>query len=369
MKVCIICSGFSRIYGGVEAVVSELSERWAEAGYEVFVLSGRGKKSGPKGVRLIKLPFLPSNIFQRMPLLKKVFPPSEFEALSLLPSVLLCLIGINPDIVLSNKLAETLPAEILNLPHIMFSQAPIMSRLTSFKKADGVVVNDANSYERLMKYPITLKFLLNGVNMLCIHETNHKKIREKYGISNSSKVILTIARLDFNKRINLLIDAFTLIKQDYTLIIVGDGPELSSLKRQAAEIKSENKIFFVKPMPHEKLNEFYQMCDVFTLPSKLEAAPLVLLEALSFGKAVVTNPAPEKKFILREFGVYANVENPIEYAEFLIQSSSIKINVNSWEYTQHMQKFTWTKIAIQYQKLFDDVLKKRRTLQIQGRTA
>lgn len=367
MKVCIICSGFSRIYGGVESVVSELSERWAENGYEVFVLSGQGKKSSPKGVRLIKLPFLPSNIFQRIPLLKKVFSPSEFEALSLLPSALLYLIGINPDIVLSNKLAETLPAEILNIPHVMFSQAPIMSRLTSFKKADRVVVNDENSYERLIKYSTNVEFLLNGVNVSRVHETDQKKIKAKYGISNSSKVILTIARLDFNKRINLLIDAFKLIKQDYTLIIVGDGPELSSLKRQAAAIKSENKIFFVRPMSHEKLNEFYQMCDVFTLPSKFEAAPLVLLEALSFGKVVVTNPAPEKKSILREFGVFANVEDPIEYSEALILSSFIKIDVNSGEYTQHLQKFTWTNIAVQYQKLFDDVLMKRHFAQNQGR--
>jgi 1,2-diacylglycerol 3-alpha-glucosyltransferase len=268
--------------------------------------------------------------------------------------------------VISNKLSETLPAEILNLPYVMFSQAPIMSRFNSFKKADKVVVNDIKSYEVLRKYPIKLEFLLNGVNVSGIQGTNWGKNRAKYGISTDSKVILTVARLDFNKRISLLIDAFKLMKQNYTLIIVGEGPELSSLKKQARAIRSENKIFFVKPMSHDQLDEFYQMCDVFTLPSKLEAAPLVLLEALSFGKTVVTNPAPEKKFILGEFGVYTNVEDPTEYAESLVRSFSVKIDINSQEYIQHLQKFTWNNIALQYQKLFADVLQKRHSVQKQG---
>lgn len=359
MRICVICSGYSYIFGGVEAVVSELCGRWAECGNEVFILSGLGEKEGPVGAKLIKLPFFPSKFFQRIPFLTRVFPASEFEALSLVPFILLYLIGINPDILLSNKIAETLPAEMLNIPHVMFSQAPIMNRFNSFKKADKVVVNDAQSYKLLKKYSLRLEFILNGVNMPSVQQTDIENSRAKYGISKSSMVILTVARLDFNKRINLLIDAFKLIKQDYALIIVGDGPELLSLKKQAAGIRSQNKIIFVKPMPHAQLYEIYQMCNVFTLPSKLETVALVLLEALTFGKAVVTNPTPEKEFILGKFGVFTNVEDPKAYSESLIQSCSIKIDVNSLEYIQHLKKFNWNSIASQYEKLFSEILQKR----------
>jgi glycosyltransferase involved in cell wall biosynthesis len=355
-----VCSGYSYIYGGVETVVSELSKRWAEHGNEVFILSGRGKMTGPPRVKLIKLPFLRSNIFSKIPLLRKIFPTSEFEALSLLPSVILCLMGLNPDIVLSNKLAETLPVEILNIPHVMFSQATMMSRFNAFKKADKIIVNDVRSYETLKKYPIKLEFFLNGVVNSRIREKNlNGSSRAKYGISNRSKVILTVARLDSNKRISLLIDAFKLIEQDFTLIIVGDGPELKSLVNQAALIRSKNKIIFVKPLPHEQLNEFYQLCDVFTLPSKLEAMPLVLIEALSFGKTVVTNYSPEKKFILGKYGIFTNVENAQEYSESLLLAPSKRVDVKSPDYLQHMQEFDWGSISLQYEEIFHNILQER----------
>lgn len=359
MKICVVCNGFSYIYGGVETVVFELSERWARQGHEVLILSGRGKKAEPKGVRLIKLPFIRSKNFQKIPLITRIFPASEFEGLSLLPFALLCLIGINPDIVLSNQLAETMPAMILHIPTVMISQAPIRLRFNAFKKVDKVIVNDLKSHEILGKYGIRTEFILNGVDNPGTLQANSKRLMARYNVSSKSKVILTVSRLDSNKRINLLIDAFKMIKQDATLLIVGDGPELASLKKQALHCNSQNKIIFLKPMPHRQLNEFYKLCDVFTLPSKTEGFGIVLLEALSFGKTVVTNPAPIKKFILGEFGVFTNVEDAHEYSESLLQASSKKIDVKSSDYIAHMQKFDWNNIAFQYMKVFHDVLQKR----------
>jgi glycosyltransferase involved in cell wall biosynthesis len=358
MRICIICSGFSYVYGGLEAAVFDLSDCWSREGHEVFILSGGGKKTGPRGVRLIKLPFVRSEFFLKIPLMRKIFGANEFEGLSLLPFAILCLIGANPDIVLSNGLSETLPSIILNIPSIMISQAPINLRYNTFKKVDMVIVNDFQSHETLRKCGINTQLLFNGVTK-SVQETNLGKLRAKYRISNTSKVFLTVARLDTNKRINLLIDAFNLIEQEAVLIIVGDGPEQSALRKQASSINSKNRIFFIKPMPQEQLKELYQLCDVFTLPSKLEAMPLVLIEALSFGKIVVTNPAPEKKFILGKFGVFTNVENPYDYSESLIRATSLKIEANSASYINHMEKFCWTKISQQYIKVFDEVLHKR----------
>jgi len=359
LKICVVCAGFSYIFGGVETVVYKLSEQWAKQGYKVYILSGLGKKSAPPGVKLIKLPFIQAKYFQRIPLIKKIFPASEFEALSLLPFVLLCLITINPDIVLSNRLAETLPALILKIPCVMISQAPIRLRFNAFKKVEKVIVNDPQSYKMLKQYGIDVEFILNGVDKPDIMEKDLKELKAKYGIPDSSFVILTIARLDANKRINLLIDAFKLIREDATLVIVGEGPELPSLKKQALSIKSRNKqIIFLKPMPHSQLKELYQLCDVFTLPSKLESFGLVLLEALSFGKPVVTNHDLRRKFILGNFGVYTNVEDPNEYSRSLLHAVLKKIDVASLEYLQHIQKFDWEQIAQHYIEVFNNVLKK-----------
>jgi glycosyltransferase involved in cell wall biosynthesis len=357
MRICIICSGFSSVYGGVEESVFALSKLWAQMGLKVLIISGAGEKGRPANVRILKLPFIPRKVFQNIPLLKKLLPDSEFEALSFLPFALLYLLGKNFDVILSSQLAETLPALILNIPSVMFSQAPIHPRFNTFKMVDKVIVNDFQSHKILRKYGIETELILNGVNKR-FKETDLEKLRVKYEISRASKVFLTVARLEKVKRINLLIDAFELIKQDAVLLIRGDGSELPALRKQASLINSRNRIIFLKPMPQEQLDELYQLCDVFTLPSKLEGLPLVLIEALSFGKPVVTNSTPEKRFILGKFGVFANVENPDDYSRSLWRATSVKINITSQEYLSHMEKFSWTQISQQYVKVFNEVLSK-----------
>ena len=355
MRICIICSGFSSIYGGLETSAFELSKRWATQGHEVLIISGRGEKTGPVQVRLIKLPFIPRKIFQHVPLLSKLLPSSEFEALSFLPFTLLYLLGKNFDVILSNQLVETLPALILNIPSVMISQAPLPLRFNAFKKVDSVIVNDFQSHAALRRYGIGTELILNGANNP-LQEANSEKLRTRYKIPKEAKVFLTVARLDKNKRVNLLIDAFERIQQDAVLIIVGDGSELLALEKQASLIKSKNRVFFVKPMAHEQLEQFYQICDVFTLPSKLEGLPLVLIEALRFGKPVVTNATPEKRFILGKFGVFTDVENPEDYSESLLRATLVKIDVTSSEYLFHMEKFSWTQISQNYIRVFTEIL-------------
>jgi len=362
LKICVICSGYSTVFGGVETVISELSEYWVKQGNEVYILSGWGKKEGPKRVKLLKLPFISYKIFRKIPFFKRMLSASELEGLSLVPFCILSLICLDPDIVLSNQLSETIPALILKFPSVMISQAPIRLRFKTFNRVDRVIVNDFDSYKSLNLDGIRTQLMFNGVNEPGNRDSDIQLLKKKYGISNNSIIILTIARLDSNKRINLLLDAFSLIKQEATLIIVGEGPELEYLKKQASSIKTGNKIVFVKPLPHDQVNELYQLCDVFTLPSKLEGMPLVLIEALSFGKTVVTNPAPVKKFILDRFGVFSNVEDPIEYSKSLIDALSSKIDINSEEFIQHMNKFQWSKISQQYIETFHEVLSERKSV-------
>lgn len=360
MKICIICSGFSSIYGGVEEVVFELSKLWVENGHEVCIMSGWGNKTGPKGVRLIKLPFIPRKYLPRIPIVEKIFPDHELEGFSFAPSVFLCLMAVKPDIVLSNQLAETSPSLLLQIPTIMISQAPLKIRFNEFKKADRVIVNDPLSRERLKLLEINSELILNGSGIAKTPKID-LEMRTKYSIPEDSKVILTVARLYLIKQIHLLVEAFKLITEPATLIIVGDGPERTFLAKRALECNPKNRVIFLYSIPERDLHGLYQLCDVFTLPSKIEGLPLTVIDALSFGKTVVTNPAPEKKFILGEYGVYTNVNDPIEYSNSLLRAFTMKIDVNSPEYLRHMRKFDWKEIALQYENIFNDVLGKHHT--------
>ena len=106
-------------------------------------------------------------------------------------------------------------------------------------------------------------------------------IRE-LGIPNNSKVILTVCRLTPQKNIYMLIKSFANIKRENTyLIIVGDGPEKSSLEKMARSLQLINKVKFVGF--RRDVERFYSIADVFVLPSIYEPFGHVFLEAMSSG--------------------------------------------------------------------------------------
>lgn len=360
MRIGVVCSGFSSILGGLETVYKNLCRLWTENGHEVFVVSGTGSVPGSGEYKVLRIPFVSRKFFEQSHLITKISPLEsyELEGLSCAAFVALRLIELRPDIVVSCTRFETVAPLKLGFPCVMISQAVIQNRLKIFEKVDRVIVNDSQSNKRLKALGIKTELILNGVGIQAIQKIDVQKLRVKHAIPNGSIVILTVARLYLFKRVHLLIDAFNLMRQPAILIIVGDGPELPSLKKQALRCNPRNKVIFLKHVPQRELDEFYQLCDVFTLPS-LEAFGIVFLEALSFGKMVVTNPSPEKKFILGKFGVFTNVEDPTEYSRALLRAVSVKIDVNSADYKQHMQKFNWNNIALQYLKVFQDVLQKR----------
>lgn len=361
MRICIICSGFSDIYGGVETVVFKLGELWAENGHEVCIISGRGNKAGPKGVKLIKLPFLPRKYFPKIPLLTKIFPDYELEGLSLLPAALLCLIRVDPDIVLSNQLGETLPALIFRVPSIMISQAPIMLRFNEFKGADSVIVNDPASEKALKESGFkNTSLILNGTEIApSISPSELTLSLSKIPIDGP--VFLTAARLVPQKRIHLLIEAFKLIEQPATLVIAGDGPELSKLRSMVPEFL-KSRVIFLGGVSHDQLPRLYQKCNVFTLPDELGFRGwfgLVQIEAIGSGRHVVTTPSELRKSWLSPFAIFPNVENPKEYAEALVATASKRIDTKSDEFRNFIYKFDWKHIAQQYIEAFNSVLRKR----------
>lgn len=78
------------------------------------------------------------------------------------------------------------------------------------------------------------------------------------------------------------------------LMIVGDGPDLDSLKQEAANLKLENFVIFAGKVDHSQIREYYSIIDLFILPRISSyvnevVTPLKLLEAMALGKTVLAS--------------------------------------------------------------------------------
>jgi glycosyltransferase involved in cell wall biosynthesis len=113
-----------------------------------------------------------------------------------------------------------------------------------------------------------------------------------YSIKKSNK-ILFIGRNFSRKAGRLVVEAFKILKdiyqEDAELYIV--GPSSNPLDKNLDGVK------FIGEIPKAKLSFYYNLCDVFCMPSYFEAYGIVFIEALVFGLPCIGR----NKFAMQEF--------------------------------------------------------------------
>ena len=86
------------------------------------------------------------------------------------------------------------------------------------------------------------------------------------------------------KNHNYLIDIFNEIKKEderSTLLLVGDGPLMGSIKEKIRKLNLENDVIMLGT--RSDVNELLMAMDVFLFPSKYEGLPISLIEAQATG--------------------------------------------------------------------------------------
>ena len=126
------------------------------------------------------------------------------------------------------------------------------------------------------------------------HAYDKEEVKARYGFSGY-KIVLFVGRLSYEKRVDVLIKAFSeLVREDQRirLLLVGSGPYERKLKELCGELGISDKVVFFGQVPHERVPELLAMADVFVLPSMVEGLPKALLEAMAMKKPIVATFAP-----------------------------------------------------------------------------
>jgi glycosyltransferase involved in cell wall biosynthesis len=116
-----------------------------------------------------------------------------------------------------------------------------------------------------------------------------------------AKRVLAVGRLvEEQKRFSDLLHAMQALP-DYTLTLVGSGPDDSRLKNLAAALGLGERVHFAGFISdRNSLRRLYQECGVFVSTSSWEAVALVVLEAMSCGAPVVATRIPSFEELLTD---------------------------------------------------------------------
>jgi glycosyltransferase involved in cell wall biosynthesis len=121
---------------------------------------------------------------------------------------------------------------------------------------------------------------------------HRERFRSELGLDPGRPVILFASKLLTRKRCIDLVDAYTRLAPSCEtdpsayLLIVGDGEERSHLEARARE-SGLSGIRFIGFRNQTELPQFYDLCDVFVLPSIHEPWGLIVNEVMNVGRPVV----------------------------------------------------------------------------------
>ncbi|NMF58641.1 glycosyltransferase family 4 protein [Pseudanabaena yagii] len=155
---------------------------------------------------------------------------------------------------------------------------------------------------------------------------------QKYGLNAQQKIILTVSRLvasEKYKGYDRILEVLPIIRRsipDIHYIIVGKGSDRDRLTQIIQQNNLQTHVTLAGFIPDEDLCDYYNLCDLFAMPSKREGFGIVYLEALASGKAVLGGNLDGAVDALcqGEIGALINPDNLYELVEVITKILSGK---------------------------------------------
>jgi glycosyltransferase involved in cell wall biosynthesis len=149
----------------------------------------------------------------------------------------------------------------------------------------------------------------------------------RYGLTAKQQTILTVARLESQDRYkgyDQILQALPEIRRQIPnvhYLLVGKGSDRSRIEQLIALLDLQECVTLAGFVPDEELCDYYNLCDVFAMPSKGEGFGIVYLEALACGKPVLGGNQDGAIDALRqgELGALVNPDDVDAIAQTLIQ--------------------------------------------------
>ncbi len=298
MRILTLCYEFPPLGGGAARVVYGLSRELVRLGHEVDVVT-MGRRGLPRqqdvdGVQVHRVRCL-----RRAPHVCSM--PEAF-------SYLVAALPVALELVRRRR-------HDLNHTHFVFPDGPVawmLRRRTGLPYVITAHGSDVPGYNphRLQRThqvlaPVWRSVVRNAAQLICPSETIRSLVLRQQVTTNIVTIpngidpdrfrpgrrgsrILVVSKMFERKGIQYLLRALEGLPLEHEVQIVGDGPYLPVLQELAARTGVAARFWKWLDQDSAEFTELYEGSGIFVLPSEAENFPIVLLEAMTAGLAIVT---------------------------------------------------------------------------------
>jgi len=381
MSIAIITSLFHPYYGGAEKQLEKLAEVLLSHGVECYIITRRS--NGLKSFAILN----------NVPIYRVFAARKSSGLLSTLTFIMSsCLFFIfHPNITRRVQILQAdsdSPGLVAVIVRSLFKKKVIIRmrgkrQLEAIKSSffmkivfkvisrfsDAIVIqyNQVNDLRLLGVDDSKIYIIPNGVDTEYFKRSDFKireQFREKLNLKNHI-VGLYVGRIDPIKGLDLLLEALPSVVKLYPqfkLIIVGSGPYKDNLETLAKILQIDEHVIFVGGTSDVK--KYYNIADIFILPSKSEGISNALLEAMSMELAVIATAVGGIPEVIKDLDngclTYPSSSAIVEKLELLLANKNLRDRLGNAARKSIIANFSIEKVAKKYIELYIQTLYKKK---------
>lgn len=164
---------------------------------------------------------------------------------------------------------------------------------TSTNLGDQIVVPSPKFHRLLLEQKVTkpIHVVPNGIDLSMFKAAqNPGSLRNRLGVGPDAPILLTVGRMDPEKRLDFIVDAFIQISERHPnahLVFAGDGSARKGLEEKVAKTSAKDSIHFLGMVNRADLPDVFHDATMFLSASTTEVHPISVIEAIASGLPMV----------------------------------------------------------------------------------
>jgi 1,2-diacylglycerol 3-alpha-glucosyltransferase len=202
-----------------------------------------------------------------------------------------------------------------------------------------------------------------GLDMEAFRGGDGHRFRTLHGVPAQRSTLVYVGRVAFEKNIDFLLLVVQQVRfaiPDVLLVVAGEDPAASAVRRQAQSLGVKDNVRFVGYASRDRdLLDCYRAGDVSVFASRTETQGLVLLEAMALGMPVVSTAKMGTQDILRP-GCGAliaeeEVEDFSEKVTSVLRDPKLRLRLGE-EASRYAERWSSLALAKRLEAFYQDVI-------------
>lgn len=318
MRVGVFTNNYLPMRGGVTASIEILRRGCEDRGHSVYVFAPRFRGHTDSSLAVFRYPSVPAFSYPDFSLPIPFSPRIERAAKAIGIDVFHAqhpfLLGPAARRIAretGRPLVFTYHTQYDKYAHyVPFSRGLVereaVRRSTRFASSADLVIAPSRWVKNfLLEHGVTapVEVVPTGVEEETFTPGSSAAARAALGLPEGKPTLLYAGRLDREKNIELILDAFVHVSAsipEARLLLAGQGSERSRLEALARRSCAGGRVIFLGSKPREELPAVYRAADLFIFASQTETQGLAVAEAMACGLPVVAARAPGVDEMIRD---------------------------------------------------------------------